>query len=56
MDVSGGLQAWAGNRERLLAQGNPGGASKAQAGTLEALEGGQGQEPQIRTEDERCYI
>jgi hypothetical protein len=23
MDVSGGPQAWAGNRERLLAQGNP---------------------------------
>jgi hypothetical protein len=30
MDVSGGPQAWPGNGKRVPAQGNPGGASKAQ--------------------------
>lgn len=56
MDVPGRAQAWARDRKRLPAQGNPGGASKAQTGAVEALERGQVQEPQIRTEDERCYI
>ena len=34
MDVSGGPQACPGNGKSLLAQGNPGGASKAQTGRL----------------------
>jgi hypothetical protein len=33
-----GPQAWPGNRKKLLAQGNPGGASEAQTGALESLE------------------
>jgi hypothetical protein len=38
MDVPGGAQARAGNGKRLPTQGNPGGASKAQTGAVEALE------------------
>jgi hypothetical protein len=49
VDVSGRPQTWWGNGKRLPAQGNPGGASKA-------LERGQGEEPPIRTEDERCLF
>lgn len=45
MDVSGGPQAWPGNGNRLPAQGNPGGTSKAQTGALETLESGQHEEP-----------
>ena len=56
MDVSGRPQTWWGNVNRLTAQGNPGGAYQTQTVAPEALERGQGQEPPIRTEDERCLF
>src|SRR6202030_847990 len=48
LDVSRRPQAWTGNGKRLPAQGNPGGASKAQTGAVEALERCQCQEPRSR--------
>src|SRR5450755_1269233 len=56
MDVSWRAQARTRNGKRLPAEGNPRGASQAQVRTVDALERGHSQEPQIGPENERCYI